>query len=148
MCLTYIPLLKYRTFTMLVFIPEFVNTFLSTLLMSIQCISEYNAEFVPPTGSWMRTWPWVVTVTCMRLSQWSRKPSAAVSVGPLPLSQGSCLDTSTKRHQCTLKTNSSPSSCAVSDFIIINTCKCFECFVLHLLLNVYHGSFVLGRRGA
>lgn len=32
MCLTYIPLLKYRTFTMLVFIPEFVNTFLSTLL--------------------------------------------------------------------------------------------------------------------
>lgn len=45
MCLTYmyIPLLKYRTFTMLVFIPEFVITFLSTLLMSntvhfwIQC---------------------------------------------------------------------------------------------------------------
>lgn len=45
MCLTYmyISLLKYRTFTILVFIPELVITFLSTLLMSntvhfwIQC---------------------------------------------------------------------------------------------------------------
>lgn len=48
MCLTYmyIPLLKYRTFTMLVFIPEFVITFLSTLLMSIQYISEYSAAFI------------------------------------------------------------------------------------------------------
>lgn len=70
MCLTYmyISLLKYRTFT----IPELVITFLSTLLMSIQYISEYSAEFVleivPPTGSWMRTWPWAVTVTCMRPS--------------------------------------------------------------------------------
>lgn len=38
MCLTYmyISLIKYRTFTMLVFIPELVITFLSTLLMSIQ----------------------------------------------------------------------------------------------------------------
>lgn len=57
----YISLLKYRTFTILVFIPELVITFLSTLLMSIQYISEYSAEFVleivPPTGSWMRTWP-------------------------------------------------------------------------------------------
>lgn len=74
MCWTYmyIPLLKYRTFTILVFIPEFVITFLSTLLMSIQYISEYSAKFileiVPPTGSWMRTWPWAVTVTCMRPS--------------------------------------------------------------------------------
>lgn len=74
MCLTYmyISLLKYRTFTILVFIPELVITFLSTLLMSIQYISEYIAEFVleivPPTGSWMRTWPWAVTVTCMRPS--------------------------------------------------------------------------------
>lgn len=70
MCLTYmyISLLKYRTFTILVFIPELVITFLS----SIQYISEYSAEFVleivPPTGSWMRTWPWAVTVTCMRPS--------------------------------------------------------------------------------
>lgn len=74
MCLTYmyILLIKYRTFTMLVFIPELVITFLSTLLMSIQYISEYSAKFileiVPPTGSLMRTWPWAVTVTCMRPS--------------------------------------------------------------------------------
>lgn len=57
----YISLIKYRTITMLVFIPEFVITFLITLLMSIQYISEYSAKFileiVPPTGSWMRTWP-------------------------------------------------------------------------------------------
>lgn len=46
MCLTYmyISLIKYRTITMLVFIPEFVITFLITLLMSIQYISEYSAS--------------------------------------------------------------------------------------------------------
>lgn len=48
MCLTYmyISLLKYRTFTILVFIPEFLITFLTTLLMSIQYISEYSAKFI------------------------------------------------------------------------------------------------------
>lgn len=50
----------------------------------------------------------------------------------------------TKRHQCTLKTKSSPISCAVSDFIIINTCtgKCFVCFVFTKSMNKQGTKFV------